>query len=97
PLPSPIREIGIVPLATPMIAGPAAMATTVILLNTYGAMVTLSSIVLNCLCTWLILDKAPLLGRLLGERGTQALSKVSYIVLAAIAVMMIRRGVQMLL
>jgi len=97
PLPAVIKEIGIVPLATPLIAGPAAMATTVILLNTYGAMVTLTSIVLNCLCTWLILDKAPLLGRLLGERGTQALSKVSYIVLAAIAVMMIRRGVQMLL
>jgi multiple antibiotic resistance protein len=97
PLPSPLREIGIVPLATPMIAGPAAMATTVILLNTYGAMVTLTSIVLNCLVTWLILDKAPLLGRIFGERGTQALSKLSYIVLAAIAVMMIRRGVQMLL
>jgi multiple antibiotic resistance protein len=97
PLLPPMREIGIVPLATPLIAGPAAMATTVILLNTYGTMVTLTSIVLNCLCTWLILDKAPLLGRLFGERGTQALSKVSYIVLAAIAVMMIRRGVQMLL
>lgn len=94
---SPVREIGIVPLATPMIAGPAAMATTVILLNTYGAMVTLTSIVLNCLCTWLILDKAPILGRLFGERGTQALSKLSYIVLSAIAVMMIRRGIQMLL
>jgi len=97
PLPAVPKEIGIVPLATPLIAGPAALATTVILLNTYGALVTLTSIVLNCLCTWLILDKAPLLGRLFGERGTQALSKVSYIVLAAIAVMMIRRGIQLLL
>ena len=93
---SPAKEISIVPLATPLIAGPAAMATTVILLNTYGQLVTLVSILLNCLCTWLILDQAPRLGRLLGDRGTQGLSKLSYILLASIAVMMIRHGIQLL-
>lgn len=91
-----MKEISIVPLATPLIAGPAAMATTVILLNSYGALVTLASIVANCLVTWLILDRAPWLGRLFGERGTQALSKISYILLASIAVMMIRHGIQLL-
>jgi multiple antibiotic resistance protein len=93
---APPLEMSIVPLATPLIAGPAAMATTVILLNTYGALVTLASILLNCVCTWLILDQAPRLTKLFGERGTQALSKVSYILLASIAVMMIRHGIQML-
>lgn len=96
PAPGAAREISIVPLATPLIAGPAAMATTLILLNTYGHLLTLLSIVLNCLCTWLILDQAPRLGRLLGERGTQGLSKLSYILLAAIAVMLIRHGVMLL-
>ncbi len=86
-------DLSIVPLATPLLAGPAAMATTVILLNTYGAAVTLVSIVLNTLCTWAILDRAPLLGRALGEKGSQALSKISYILLASIAVMMIRHGI----
>jgi len=94
--PAALKEISIVPLATPLIAGPAAMATTVILLNSYGFLVTLVSILLNCLVTWLILHQAPRIGRLLGERGTQGLSKVSYILLASIAVMMIRHGVQML-
>jgi multiple antibiotic resistance protein len=94
--PAAVKEISIVPLATPLIAGPAAMATTVILLNSYGYAVTLLSIVLNVLVTWLILDRAPLLGRLLGERGTQGLSKVAYILLASIAVMMIRHGVELL-
>lgn len=87
-----VKNWSIVPLATPLIAGPAAMATTVILLDTYGAVVTLVSILLNCICTWLILDQAPRLGRLLGDKGTQGLSKVSYILLASIAVMMIRHG-----
>jgi multiple antibiotic resistance protein len=87
------REISIVPLATPLIAGPAAMATTLILLNTYGAAVALVSIVLNCLCAWYMLEQAPIIKRLLGERGTRGISKVSYILLASIAVMMIRHGV----
>lgn len=94
--PAKVREMSIVPLATPLIAGPAAMATTLILLNSYGYAVTLGSIVLNVLAAWLILDKAPVLGRILGERGTQGLSKVAYILLASIAVMMIRHGVDLL-
>jgi multiple antibiotic resistance protein len=91
-----LREVSIVPLATPLIAGPAAMATTLILLDSYGPLTTLVSILLNCLCTWAILDQAPRLRRLLGERGTLGFSKVSYILLASIAVMMIRRGVTLL-
>lgn len=90
------RDVSIVPLATPLIAGPAAMATTLILLDSYGPLTTLVSIVLNCLCAWLILEQAPRLRRILGERGTKGFSKVSYILLASIAVMMIRRGVLLL-
>lgn len=90
------REFSIVPLATPLIAGPAAMATTLILLDTYGITVTLVSVVLNCLATWLMLDQAPRVSRVLGERGTRGFSKVSYILLASIAVMMIRRGLLLL-
>jgi multiple antibiotic resistance protein len=70
------------------------MATTLILLDSYGPLVTLLSVVLNCLCAWLILDQAPRLGRLIGARGTQAVSKVSYILLASIAVMMVRHGMR---
>jgi multiple antibiotic resistance protein len=88
-----LKEVSIVPLATPLIAGPAALTTTLILLDAYGWEVTLVSILLNCACCWAILNQAPRLRRVLGERGTQGFSKVSYILLASIAVMMIRRGV----
>ena len=88
-----MKESSIVPLATPLIAGPAAMTTTLILLDTYGVAITLVSVLLNCLVAWLILNQASRLSRLLGERGTQGFAKVSYILLASIAVMMIRRGI----
>jgi multiple antibiotic resistance protein len=89
----PGTHVGIVPLATPLIAGPAALATTLILLDTYGAQVTLLSIALNCLVAWVILVSARKLSRLLGERVIQGIAKVSYILLASIAVMMVRRGI----
>jgi multiple antibiotic resistance protein len=87
------KHVGIVPIATPLIAGPAALASTLILLDTYGTLVTLVSIALNCAVAWAILASAPTLRRVLGERVIQAIAKVSYIFLASIAVMMIRRGI----
>lgn len=93
----PGMHVGIVPLATPLIAGPAALASTLILLDTYGARVTLLSIALNCFVAWAILASARRLSRFLGERVIQGIAKVSYILLASIAVMMIRRGITQIL
>jgi multiple antibiotic resistance protein len=86
----------IVPLATPLIAGPAAMTTTLILLDSYGMLVTLTSIVLNCAVVWLIFSQAGRLKAWMGERALQGVTKVSYILLASIAVMMVRRGITQL-
>jgi multiple antibiotic resistance protein len=87
-------DLGIVPLATPLIAGPAAMATTLILLllDRHGSLITLCSIVLNVTVAWMVLDRAALLRRLLGDRVLKATGKLSYILLASIAVMLIRKG-----
>jgi multiple antibiotic resistance protein len=93
----PGAHVGIVPLATPLIAGPAALASTLILLDTYGPRTTLLSIASNCFVAWLILAGAPTLRRILGERVIQGIAKVSYILLASIAVMMIRRGLMQIL
>jgi small neutral amino acid transporter SnatA (MarC family) len=65
-------------------------------LDSYGPLLTLCSIVLNCLCAWLMLDQAPRLRHFLGERGLKGFAKVSYILLASIGVMMIRRGIFLL-
>lgn len=86
----------IVPLATPLIAGPAALTTTLILVDSYGVTVTLVSILLNCLVTWALFSQATRIRQWLGERALQGVTKVSYILLASIAVMMIRRGITQL-
>jgi small neutral amino acid transporter SnatA (MarC family) len=48
--------------------------------------------VLNPVIVWVALRWASLVGRLLGEAGCRAMTKVLSLVLAAIAVTFIRRG-----
>ena len=87
------RDIGVFPLGTPLITGPAVLATTLIMLDSYGLGPTFVSLVINMLITWLTLAKADTIMKFMGASGTRAFSKIMYILLAAIGVMMIRRGI----
>ncbi|HUV08228.1 MAG TPA: MarC family protein [Spirochaetia bacterium] len=93
----PGRELGIVPLGTPLIAGPAVLTTSLIIIEEYGLVPTLISVVANILFAGTVFSLSGLLIRILGEPGTKALSKVTSLFLAAIAVMMIRRGLALFL
>lgn len=84
--------IGVVPLAVPLIAGPAVLASSLILLDSYGMGPTLFSIVSNILLCGIVLRFANTLSRFIGEAGSQTLSKVSSLLLAAIGVMLVRKG-----
>ena len=88
----PGKELGIVPLGTPLIVGPAVLTTSLIIVEEYGLLPTLVSAAVNILLAGLIFSLSGLLIRVLGEPGTKALSKVTSLLLAAIAVMMMRKG-----
>lgn len=85
--------MGIVPLGTPMVAGPALITTCVLMSNEYGIMATLISLSLNILIAGILFSFGHVLTKVLGEAGSAALSKITSLLLASIAVMMIRRGV----
>lgn len=85
--------MGIVPLGTPMVAGPALITTCVLMANEYGIWVTLISLTLNIIIAAVIFSYGQLLTKFLGESGSAALSKITSLLLASIAVMMVRRGV----
>ena len=85
--------MGIVPLGTPMVAGPALITTCVLMANEYGVWVTLISLTLNIIIAAVIFSYGQLLTKVLGESGSAALSKITSLLLASIAVMMVRRGV----
>lgn len=87
------KDVGVFPLGTPLITGPAVLATTLILLDTHGVIPTFVSLVLNMLITWVCLIKADFVMRVMGNGGTRAFAKIMYILLAAIGAMMIRHGI----
>lgn len=86
-------DMGVFPLATPLITGPAVLATTLIMLDSYGFMPTFVALILNMLFVWLTLTKADIIMKFLGVSGARAFSKVMYILLASIGIMLVRRGI----
>jgi multiple antibiotic resistance protein len=85
-------EIGIVPLGMPLIIGPAALAALLAVGNSYGIIQTIIAFGINLVIVFLGLRFADTISRIIGRATSIAVSKIMYMLLAAIAVMMIREG-----
>jgi multiple antibiotic resistance protein len=60
----------------------------------FGIPVTMASLVINLIIVWIVFSSAGRILSFLGEGGARAASKVVSLFLAAIAVMIIRRGIE---
>jgi multiple antibiotic resistance protein len=90
----PVGKLGVVPIGVPLIAGPAVLTTLLVLVDHYGIAVTVVSFLINLLIVWIVLKKGASIVAVLGEGGIVAVSKVMALLLASIAVMMIRIGIE---
>jgi multiple antibiotic resistance protein len=88
-------EFGIVPLGMPLIAGPALLTALLILIDTVGIVFTLVSLLVNLAIVAVALCNADRFSRWMGKQGLRGVSKIVALLLAAIAVSLIRRGWQM--
>jgi multiple antibiotic resistance protein len=89
----PDQNLGAVPLGTPLIVGPAVLATSLLMISEYGLLPTVISVIANIIVAGLIFRGSFGLIKALGEAGTKALSKIMSLLLAAIAVMLMRKGI----
>jgi len=89
--------VGVVPIGVPLIVGPAVLTTLIVLIDHHGIIPTIISLILNLLIVWGSFVRAEDITRLIGRNGIVALSKVMAILLASIAVMMIRLGIENLI
>ncbi|MFA4844153.1 MAG: MarC family protein [Candidatus Margulisiibacteriota bacterium] len=87
------EDIGVVPLGCPLLVGPGAITTALVLLKLYGYAVVLSSIVACFALIWLVLHYADAIYKILGKNGSLILTKIASILIAAIAVQFIREGI----
>lgn len=87
------KDVGAVPIGTPLIVGPAVLTTSLIIIDQYGVAATLASVLFNVLLAAAIFSASDRFIKVIGQSGSRALSKVMALFLAAIAVMMIRKGI----
>lgn len=90
----PSGKFGIVPIGVPLIVGPAVLTTIIVLVDHYGVIPTGISLVLNLLITWLAFKKADVIVKIFGKGGMTVFSRIMLLLLSAIAIMMIRLGVE---
>jgi multiple antibiotic resistance protein len=88
----PSTTVGAVPIGTPLIVGPAVLTTSMVIVPQYGLFATLISVMVNILLAGLVFRASSILIGKMGESGTKALSKIMSLLLAAIGVMLVRKG-----
>lgn len=92
------EEVGITPLGIPMLAGPGAMSTVMVLssqAHSVGAKgIVYGSIIVTMLISWGLLRTADRVFAKLGESGIRVATRVMGLILAAIAVQLVLSGLQ---
>ena len=94
---SPSETVSVVPLGTPLVVGPAVLASLLLLIGKYRIPIVLLSFVLNLAIQWVLFRQADRIVNFLGRTGVNAVSRIVMLLLAAIAVKMIRDGVSTIL
>ena len=87
-------KLGVVPIGVPLIVGPAVLTNILLLVDHYGILPTVIALVLNLCIVWISFINAERIIRLVGRGGMMGIGKVMALLLASIAIMMIRIGVE---
>jgi len=88
----PSTQVGVVPLGIPLIMGPAALTTLLVVSDSQGYWPTVVALLMNLVIVWFGLRYSNLVMRLIGQGGARAVGKIASLFLAAIAISMIRSG-----
>lgn len=86
----------IVPLAIPLVAGPSALTTVILLMANAPAqwLSWLLALLAAWLVTGIVLLFSDVIGRVLGDRGTMAIERLMGLLLATVAVDLLLTGIQ---
>jgi multiple antibiotic resistance protein len=85
-------ESGVVPLAFPLLAGPGAITAVMISFQSSGLIVTMLSISIVIVITYMVLRLINPIYKVLGRRGSMIFTRVFAVLVAAIAVQYIVEG-----
>ncbi|MBI4367447.1 MAG: MarC family protein [Deltaproteobacteria bacterium] len=90
------QEVGAVPLGVPVFVGPASLTTLLIQVNVHEIGWVLASLFVNISIMWIACRYAIYIANVMGLNGMRAFAKVTQLLLAALGVMMVRRGLEVI-
>ena len=88
------EDVGVVPIAFPLLAGPGSITAVIISYQTSGFLITFFSIIIVMTITYVILRMVNPIYKILGNRGSMIVSRVFAVIIAAIAVEYIVEGIK---
>lgn len=91
-------DISVFPLAMPLLAGPGAISTVILLSTKTGSLLRLSELIVAITCcmflTLLILKFSPYFLRIMGRTGLNLLSRIMGIILTAVGIQFVINGIR---
>lgn len=88
--------VAVVPIGTPLTVGPATITTLLLLATQFSIYWVLLSFVLNMVIVWVSFRASFQIVRFLGQGGIKAVSRVASLLLAAIGINMVVKGLALL-
>jgi len=85
-------DVAAVPMATPLITGPAVITTIIILVNDFGFLLALLVAILNLVVAWVVLRQTELLFKIFGRQGSDVMARIMGLMLTALAIEFIKQG-----
>jgi len=87
-------DVAAFPLATPLLAGPGAISTVIIISGPpYSPLMALIVVACNAALAYLILSSSDWVRKFLGKNGANALSRITALLIAALAVSFVVAGI----
>lgn len=86
-------EVGVVPLGSPLLVGPGAITTVLVMVRIYQLPAVILGGLICFVFVWLTLHFGEHIYRVIGRNGSLIFTKIAAILIAAIAVRFIRQGI----
>ncbi|MEZ9305033.1 YchE family NAAT transporter [Vibrio breoganii] len=91
------EQVGVVPLAMPLMAGPGAISSTIVFGSNHTGpidyiAVTITVIVFS-FCCWVLFRSAPFIVRFLGQTGINVITRIMGLILGALGIEFIANGI----
>lgn len=87
------ETLGPVPIGVPLIVGPAVLTTIMLLVREHGFFITAVATITNILIAATFFQLSEFILKWIGKSGSKIISRVASLFLAAIAVMLVRKGI----